>query len=155
MTMHRSGQGLTMIEILIAMLFMGLAVGIIYSLFSFSSRGTLDSYRETLAFTLAQEGLEQYASLGYDILRYRMQGLQDELHRDLNRFVTIKELNGRRENPTPYPGDYLNFERMVQLKHLPTKRLMRITVTVQPTGQAFFRRGSVVLERIVGGEFGW
>ena len=153
--MKKSREGLTMMEILTAMIFMAVAVGIIYSLFSFSSRGTLDAYRETLAYTLAQEGLERYAGLGYDVLRYRLQGLQDELHKELNRFVSVRELNAQPGNPVPYPSDYLNFERRIDIKRIPNRRLMRITVTVQPSGRAFFRRGQVILEKIVGGEFGW
>lgn len=144
-----------MLEVLAAMLVMAVAMGIIYSIFSFSSRGTLDSYRETLAYTIAQEGLEWYAGLGYDILRYRMQGMQDEIHKDLNHFVSIREINARSTNLAPYPSDYLNFERKVEIKQVSSRRLMRITVTVQPSGSLLLRRGSVILEKIVGGEFGW
>ena len=149
-------RGVTMLEIVAALLFLTAAIGAIYSVFSFSSRGTLDSYRETIAYTLALEGLEWYAGLGYDILRERKNNPNpdDDFNRNKDRSIAVGEITLKDSSFAGYPPDYQGFIRQIDLIDL-GPRLMKIRVEVSPKSGMFIRRGSVVLEKIVGGEFGW
>ena len=58
-------RGLTLIEILIALLFLSGAVLSLFGLNRISNQGAMDAYFETLSLQLAREPLEIFKSFGY------------------------------------------------------------------------------------------
>jgi hypothetical protein len=130
--------------------------GLIYlfMVYRSSHQGTLDSYRETIAYCLATEGLEWVAGLGYENLVALLQNPGTSFFQRFRpgEFVDIRDVildNGR---PLPYPEDYRLFKRKIDLKHDPNRQIILVEVTVTPI-DSFLRRESVVLARIVGREY--
>ena len=115
----------------------------------------MDSYRETLAYTLATEGLEWVSGLGYERLSALISKSGNDLERrlSLGSFADIRDLKRDDYSPINYPEDYRLFERQVKIDHFPADRLMKITVTVRPTRAGMIRRQAVVLQRLVGAEY--
>ena len=151
----RRSAGFSLVEILIALIFLMVAVTSMFSFFSSSNRGTLDAYRETIAHSLAQEALEWVSGLGYEkILSLQanpMNPLADRL--GLDTFVKVDKVFLDDGSVINYPDGYKQFERKTQIVHYPADKVFLIRVTVQPTEKALLRRGSIVLEKLVGAEY--
>ena len=150
----RSARGFSFFEVLLAIIILMTALVFLFSIFTSSNQGTLDSYRETLAYCLAYEGLEWVGGVGYPRLKEMMSKPGSLLKQKLglNEFRRVDNLTNDANDKIKYPDDYRGFERMISLSHYVDKRAIVIRVTVRPTGSALIRRGSVVLEKIVGAE---
>lgn len=145
----------TFFEILVSTIFLMVALVFLFSVFTASNTGTLDSYRETLAYTLAGEGLEWVSGLGYERLAGMLAQSGNDLERrlGLGSFVPVRDLKRDDYSDIKYPEDYQLFERKIELTHFPADSLMKVTVTVQPRSQGLIRRQAVVLQRLVGLEY--
>jgi len=150
----RACLGLSLIEIMIALVFLTLAVVSMFSFFSFSNRGFGDAYRETIARSLAQEGLEWVSGLGYEKLLALQTAPQNPLadRLGLETFVRVGKVVLDDGSFIQYPEEYRQFERKIQIIHFPGDRVFLIRVTVQPAENAI-RRGNIILEKLVGAEY--
>ncbi|MBF0547046.1 MAG: hypothetical protein HQM08_21575 [Candidatus Riflebacteria bacterium] len=159
-------NGFTIFEILLALIVFSSAMAFLYGLFSSSSQGTLDSYNETIAYTIAEESLEWVAGLGYERLNEWCSDSStitpDELgisvrapgalgggepFQDITK-VTIDGGVGKID----YPEDYQNFERRVVIQKIPSANLIYVETTVQ-IKLGFFKKGRIVLGKLVGAEY--
>ena len=152
---RRHRYGFSLIEILIALVFLSLAFSSMFLFFSSSRRGTQDVYREAIAQTLAQEAVEWLSALGFEKLTALQSSSANELQSrlGLDTFVKVTAVQLDDGSFINYPEEYRSFERKIQLQSLPDDRIIIIRVTVQPTDRSTLRRGSVVLEKIVGAEY--
>ena len=148
------GPGFSLVEILIALMcFMFALVGL-FSFFTASNRGSLDAHRETIAHTLAREGLEWVAGIGYErLLAFQGMAKNPLVEKfSLGSFVPVDSLSADDGWTILYPEDYRQFERKIELIHHPGERLMIVRVTVQPRDGAL-RRKAIVLEKVAGAEY--
>ncbi len=150
-----SGRGFTFMEVLVAMIFLMAGLVFLFSVFSSSNRGTMDAYRETIAFTLAQEGVEWVGGMGYeelnDILSVPGNSLATRLQ--LGVLADVDDIQREDGSMIRYPEDYKQFRRLIDIEHYPSLRLMKVHVEVAPKTKFFTRRESVILEKIVGAEY--
>mgnify|MGYP001340823288 CR=1 FL=1 len=126
-----------------------------YSAFSSSTRGTADSYRETIAYTYAGEAVEWVAGLGYERLNAIAQtpGNPVEARLGLGSFKTAQSVAYDDGSVVTYPEDYTPFERKIELLPDAANRFVLVRVTVQAREFGFIRRHGIVLERIVGADY--
>jgi len=127
----------------------------LYSAFSSSTRGTADSYRETIAYTIACEAIEWTAGLGYERLAEAADTPGNEIANRLGLgvFKTLDAVKDDDGAPIRYPEDYAHFERKVELVPDPGNRLVLVRITVQAREFGFIRRQGIVLERVVGADY--
>lgn len=126
-----------------------------YSAFSSSTRGTADSYRETIAYTIACEAIEWAGGLGYERLCDAALTSGSEIRNRLG-IGSFKPLGAVRYDDGDeirYPEDYSHFERKIELVPDTANRLVIVRVTVQARDFGFIRRHGIVLERIVGADY--
>lgn len=157
---HRAGcsdrpDGFSLVEVLIALVFLTLAFSSLFLFFSSSRRGTQDVYREAIAHTLAQEALEWVSALGFEKLTALQANSTNALatRLGLDTFVKIDAVQLDDGSCIAYPEEYKSYERKIELLPFSNDRVMIVRVTIQPTGRAALRRGSIVLEKIVGAEY--
>jgi len=148
-------DGFSFLEILVAVVFLMAGIFFLFSVFSSSNKGTLDAYKETIAYSIAHEGLEWVAGIGYENLLEisKIPGNSLEKRFNLGNWQLLDKIKLDDGSMIDYPDDYKQFERLIELEHFPALRVMRVKVTVQPHVGTIIRRGSVVLERIVGAEY--
>lgn len=127
----------------------------LYSAFSSSTRGTADSYRETIAYTIACEAIEWTAGLGYERLvdAAETPGSEIENQLGIGAFKALERVKYDDGTQVMYPEDYAHFERKVELLPEPGNRFVLVRVTVRPREFGFIRRQGIVLERIVGADY--
>jgi hypothetical protein len=150
--------GFSLLEVLLAVIFLTIGLTALFSVFTFSNRGTLDAYRETLAYCLAQEGLEFVAGLGYDELLNRLENDVEFVRRVApDRYRDPLEIPYDDGSVPVYPEDFRQFERMIEIVNdadCQARRVVVVRVTVRPKEGFFFRKGSVVLEKVLGADYG-
>jgi hypothetical protein len=153
----RTPGGFSFPEVVIAALFLMLSLVFIYSLISTSSRGAMDAYHETIAFTLAQEGLEMVAGVGFDSLNnQRMMAEIEGKLGTLGTFHPVQTISLPKDMQILYPQDYQRFERMVEVEAVdPRIFLVRVTVQLRENllGKLTFRRQQIILEKLAGSEY--
>ncbi len=149
-----ANSGFNLIEIMIALILLSLAVTSMFSFFSSSSKGSSDALRETIARSLAQEGLEWVSGLGYERLLALQTAPKNPLAErlGLDTFTRISPVVLDDGSTIDYPEEYRQYDRKIQVVHFPQDRIFLIRVTVQPAEKAL-RRGSIVLEKLVGAEY--
>lgn len=138
-----------------AIIFLMICIVFLYSAFSSSTRGTADSYRETIAYTIACEAIEWTAGLGYERLVDAAETPGSEIASRLG-IGTFKSLEGVKYDDgaqVTYPEDYAHFERKIDLLSDSGNRLVLVRVTVHPREFGFIRRQGIVLERVVGADY--
>ena len=147
--------GFSIIEVLVALTFLMVALVGMFSIFSSSNRGSMDAYRETYARSLALEALEWVSGLGYEGLAAVNSVPNNPIAQrlGLGTFSPISSVLLDDGTSINYPEEYRQFERQIQLVHYPADRLFLIRVTVRGNARATFRRGSIVLEKLVGAEY--
>ncbi|HEY9070379.1 MAG TPA: hypothetical protein VIV61_08970 [Candidatus Ozemobacteraceae bacterium] len=148
-------SGFSFLEILAATIFLMVCLTFLYSTLSSSQRGTADSYRETIAYTLAGEAVEWVAGLGYERLCEiaRTPGNVVESRLGLGSFRPVAAVAYDDGSTATYPEDYTPFERKVEVIPDVAARLVLVRVTVQAREFGFIRRHGIVLERIVGADY--
>lgn len=148
------GRGFSFIEILIAMIFLAIVTVTSFSFLTSSGRGSLDAYRETIAYSIALETLEWVAGLGYEKLLAAQLTPNPSLEQlGTAGFVSMDSVTRDDGGMVAYPDEYRAFERKTELIHLSAEKLLLIKVTVQPLAGASIGRGSIVLEKLVGAEY--
>ena len=152
---QRRRSGFSVMEILIALVFLMVALVGMFSIFSSSNRGSLDAFRETYARTLALETLEWVSGLGYEGLvaaeKMTVNPISQRLC--LGTFQAVDTMLLDDGSMIFYSKEYQQFQRRVQLVHYPNDRLYLVRVTVRAKQRVRFRRGSIVLEKLVGAEY--
>jgi type II secretory pathway pseudopilin PulG len=152
---HPSRQrwGFTLIEILIAMMFMSFAILSYLWLNQASSRGAMDAYYELLAFSLAREPIEIYRGLGYEQLdRYIVHGDAPLPRYPLGAWTPLTD---DPFSSVQYPPEALQFSRHISLTPVNQHgvKAIRITSTVAPKGQSrvelWLTRRAITLESLV------
>lgn len=151
----RRRRAFSLVEVLVALIFLMLAAVGLFGFFSSSSRNAHDACRETVARSLAQEALEWVGGLGYEALLRQNGDAASLLARRFapGRFQPIDILPRDDGSVLYYPPEYQQFERQVELEHSAAERLFVVRVTVRPRGDLLLRRGSIVLEKVVGAEY--
>ncbi|MBF0546792.1 MAG: hypothetical protein HQM08_20295 [Candidatus Riflebacteria bacterium] len=160
-------SGFSFFELLISLVVLASAVGFLFSLFSSSTQGTLDSFHETIAYTLAGESLELVTGLGYETLAaWCADPSSIPSPNDLGISIRPPGTTGGNEpfqsvekvsldNPPEviaYPDEYKLFERRVAIQKIPNKALVYVETTVRvKTG--LWRKGQVTLGRLIGTEY--
>ncbi len=120
----------------------------------------MDSYHESIAYLLAQEGLDLVSGAGYDALASIAAGKTAEmtsLPGNLTNFVM--ESNpwspwvDDKGNPASYPRDYQVYNRVITVEFVPEKntasKLICVTVDVTLPG-GLMRKGRITLKKLVG-----
>lgn len=118
-------------------------------------RGTADSSRETVAYTIACEAIEWTAGLGYERLVDAVETPGGEIANRLGigTFKSLEDVKYDDDSQVTYPEEYAHFERKVELLPDSGNRLVLVRVTVQPREFGFIRRQGIVLERVVGADY--
>ncbi|MBF0544151.1 MAG: hypothetical protein HQM08_06950 [Candidatus Riflebacteria bacterium] len=126
-----------------------------FSFFSSSNRGSIDAYREVIAYSLAQETLEWVSGLGYEkLLDMQLSPKNPLIERfGLGSFQSIEMVKLDDGSNINYSDDFKQFERKIELIPFPNDRIFLIRVTVQPKSKMSIRRGNIILEKIVGAEY--
>ena len=147
--------GFSVMEILVALSFLMVALVGMFSVFSSSNRGSMDAFRETYARSLALEALEWVSGLGYEGLLAAQSMPNNPIARrlGLDTFVPVVAVSLDDGSQITYPPEYRQFERRIQVVHYAADRVFLIRVTVQGNARSSFRRGSIVLEKLVGAEY--
>ena len=142
-------------EVIVALTFLMVALVGMFSVFSSSNRGSLDAYRETYGRSIALEALEWVSGLGYEELMAAKSMPNNPIAQrlGLEEFFPIDSVLLDDGSTIDYPNEYCQFERKIQLIHFPDDRIFLVRVTVRAKGEATFRRGSIVLEKLVGAEY--
>lgn len=151
---RRRRRAFSLLEILVAVIFLMAGFVFLFTVYRSSNQGTLDSYRETIAYCLATEGLEWVAGLGYENLVALIQnpGTSFTQRFKPGEFVELGDVQLDNGSLLPYPADFKLFKRMIRLTHDDARKVVLVEVTVQPT-DLFLRRESVILARLVGKEY--
>ncbi|MBF0406492.1 MAG: hypothetical protein HQM10_04010 [Candidatus Riflebacteria bacterium] len=151
---------------MIALLIFSSAITFIYTLFSSSSRGTLDSYNETIAYTIAQESLEWVANLGYERLNEWCSNPSSIPPDEIGISIRPPGSTGGGEafhvvdritldfggGIIEYPEDYKNFERRVVIQKISNSSLIYVEAAVQ-IKLGFFKKGRILIGKLVGAEY--
>ncbi|RCK79453.1 MAG: hypothetical protein OZSIB_0093 [Candidatus Ozemobacter sibiricus] len=122
-------RAFTLIEVLVAMIFLSLALLSLMWMNQASTRGAMDAYYEFLGQSLAQEPLEVYRALGYDWLARNPSGLPD---------LPIGAWQDVSDGPTPdlgRPAEAGFFSRLIETARITDGTglsALRLTVTVRP-----------------------
>ena len=155
MLRNEARGGFSFLEVIMAIIFLMVCLAFLYSAFSSSTRGTADSYRETIAYTIACEAIEWTAGLGYERLVDAVETPGSEISNRLGigTFKSLESVKYDDGTQIRYPEDYAHFERMVELLPDPGNRLVLVRVTVRPREFGFIRRQGIVLERVVGADY--
>ena len=121
-------QGFTILETMLATAYLMTCLVFLFSFFSSSGKNTMDSYHESIAYLLAQEGLDLVSGTGYDALASIAAGKTAEmtsLPGNLTNFVMESnpcspwvDDNG---SPASYPRDYQAFNRVITVEFVPEK----------------------------------
>jgi hypothetical protein len=147
--------GFTFFEVLMAMVFLMAGLVFMLTLYTSSNRGTVDSYRETIAYTLAIEALEWTCGLGYERLISLRGTAGDPVARSLGvgEFRAVTDLARDDLTMIRYPEDYRSFERRVDVIPDAPRGVLVVRVEVRPRNIGFMRRSTIVLERLMGIEY--
>lgn len=150
---NRPRGGFTILEILIAIMFLAFAILSFMWLNQTSNRGSMDAYFEFLAFSLAQEPIEIYRGLGYEqVCRYLTNSDAPLPKYPLDTWIDITD------DPTSdaqHPPDAAMFSRRIEMQPVTKDGLkaIKITVMVQPKGQsrveAWLSRQRVTLDSLI------
>lgn len=156
MTRFHSRTAFSFFEILLAIIFIVTGMVYLFSLMSSSNQGTMDSYHETLAYSVAQETLELVANLGYPRLRGMVLNSNASLQKlGYSSFQQVVDVPLDDGSLITYPEEYKRLERKIEitpsLSAYPPPILVRVVVTVR-VREGFFRRGAIVLGKLVGAE---
>lgn len=156
MTVLQRRSGFSYFEILLAMIFIVAGMVYLFSLMSSSTQGTMDSYHETLAYTVAQETLELVANIGYPKLRALVLANDATLQKlGYSSYQQVVDVPLGGSEKLAYPEEYKRLERKIEispnLSTDPPPPLVNVIVTVR-VREGFFRRGAIVLGKLVGAE---
>lgn len=157
--MTRRKRGFTLLEMIIATLYLMTCLVYLFTFFSSFGKSSLDSYHETMAYLLAKEGIELVTCMGYEelIKVYRNENI-GSLPVNFTNFLTepvpSEPWRDDQNRPIVYPNDYLAFNRQIIFDLVDeTVGLIRVTVRVS-LPQGIMRRGEVVLTKLVGKDNG-
>ncbi len=153
---RRNRRGFSYFEILLAMIFIVSGMVYLFSLMSSSTQGTMDSYHETLAYTVAQETLELVANIGYPKLRALVLSNDATLQKlGYSSYQQVVDIPFSGSEKIAYPEEYKRLERKIEISPSPAADppppIVRVVVTVR-VREGFFRRGAIVLGKLVGAE---
>ena len=145
-------RGFSLVEILMAMIFLGSAILGLVMVNSSSNRGAMDAYYEFMAYSLAQEAVEIYRGLGFAYA-------EDVYHGRISSTDACKVGDTTiRECPFPdvaHPVETGMFQRSVALDPVEVDgiRAYRITVRIFPRNRSkvdtWLSRDAVVLESLI------
>jgi hypothetical protein len=146
-------QGFSLIEALVAMVFLAVAILSLLDLNRLSNKMTMDSYYEFMALQLAREPIEIFRGFGYS----RLKSLDTSPLPDfpLEETKNLKDLP-----PKWYPRETGAFHRQISLKHEEwtrpdgkISRAFRVKVTVGPSHESWVKtwltRQTIVLESLI------
>ncbi len=154
-------KGFTLLEVLIAMVFMTVAMLGMFSMNQMSNRGSMDAYYEFLAFSLAREPIEVYRNFGYDYLLSLTTGHSPLKFYPIGK-TSLKQFVGIPGYELDYPAEAAMFDREIILRPIninsdgATINAIKITVLVslanlegKSRAQAWMSRQEVKLESII------
>lgn len=129
-----SRRGFSLIEVLIAMLFLSVVILGLMWMNSFSTRGSNDAYFDFTASQLALEPIEVFRSFGYEWLT-TYGGSHYLLDYPLETWIDIESGGGR--PGIARSGDAALFKRTISVVPVAgPPRAMRVTVQVAPRNQS-------------------
>ena len=132
-------RAFSLVEILVALLFISLTLFSLFQLNQQSSKGSMDAYYETLALSLAREPLEVFRGLGFAWLDDCLNGKVPPLAE----FPFDDQVVG--EDPASeftYPTEASQFRRRIDVEPCSDQGLRgyRIVVQVYPSGENFVQK---------------
>jgi prepilin-type N-terminal cleavage/methylation domain-containing protein len=127
-------RGVTLVEVMTASMILTVALLVLLSVNSSSSRMTMDSYFEFLAVQIAQEPLEVFRSVGYPQCK------------NLPKYPISVTTPMTNENGL-YPPEVMHFERKIEIEAKPPSYLVSVSVAPKPNSiaQAWLRKGKGVV----------
>lgn len=148
----KTRRGFSMVEILVAMLFLSVVILSYLVINQQANRGAMDAYYELLAFLLAREPIEVFRSFGFRNLKMMsdLGGSPIPIY-PLNTWAAIQG-TGVMQHPT----EAEHFERRISLSTVPSVggiQAVKVKVEVRAIGQsrvqAWLSRQTIVLETLV------
>jgi Tfp pilus assembly protein PilV len=134
-------QGISFVELLIAIVFLSVAIFSLLTLSQASHRTTMDAYFEFLAMQLAKEPIQVFRALGFSALKtYAENPLPDYP------LFEWKAMENTAE-PENYPGEARQFSRYISLTQEAVEvqpgvsvEAFKVSVTVAPLKQSWLGR---------------
>ncbi len=145
-------RGFTLIEILIAIVFLSIALLAMLWMNQASNKGAMDAYYEFLGFSLAQEPIEVFRGLGFD---WAENYLNDRIPELPDYPLDWKEVRDLTFAQAQHPAEAVFFKRHIALEPVEKGglRALRITVTVSPAEKnrvmAWLSRDDIKLESLI------
>lgn len=144
--MTRNPAGFSLIEMLIAVFFLGLVLVGTMTLVSQANRASMDAHYELLACQVAREPIEIFRQAGFDAVKRHYLGQGGAFPRCPLGLVALATVD-----PTGrlYPGDAQSFVREISIQPSPAGDALRVTVRAgpQPRSRAgFWWRGGRMVE---------
>jgi len=138
------------VEVVIAAVFMAIALLGLLELNSSSNRTFMDAYYEFLACQLAKEPIEVFRAFGYRwLLTYQNHELPDY---PLNEW---KSFAGDKLDPSTHPPEVAYFERRIELiqENQQFPPAIKVVVTIRPSNESrirtWLRRDPIKMEALI------
>ncbi len=144
-----SQRGFSVLEILLAITFLSVALLFLVNMNTFSGRGTMDVYFESMALSLTYETLEWVSAFSYYDLQ--KEPVLDEIRKrvGLGGFTPVTDISLSEGGLLTYPEDYYRFERMVQLETKDKTVMVTVRVRLRKEELSLFRREEITLQKLV------
>ena len=144
-------HGFSFVEFLVAMMILSVSILAMLWMSSYSKKGSMDTYYEFLAFSLAREPIEVFRAYGYDWLN------EYDSHPLAKYPVNVgpAPLGNNPTDPDQHPFEASQFVREISVNPVDHQNLkaLKVTVAVSPAGKnrvdTWLRKDTVQLEAII------
>jgi Tfp pilus assembly protein PilV len=147
----KTRMGFSMVEILIAMLFLSVVILSYLVINQQANRGAMDSYYELLAFSLAREPIEVFRSFGFRDLKMMSDlGASPIPIYPVNNWASIQGTGVMQ-----HPAEAEHFQRRISLSNVSSSGInaVKVKVEIRTAGQsrvqAWLSRQTIILETLV------
>lgn len=134
-TKRHEKRAFTLVEILVAMIFLSLALLAFLWMNQASNKGAMDAYYEFTALSLAMEPIEIFRGLGFEWLKEYGKSIPINPEYPLKTWTQVSDTS---DADTSRPSEVTFFSRHIEVDNLPVQESpqgMKITVSVRPAGQ--------------------
>lgn len=149
--MMKRKSGFSLVDVLIASLFLSMVLLGLMWMNSYSSKSSMDAYYEFLAFQIAMEPIEVFRSFGYEWLKqYKENTLPDF---PLDKWVDLAQNQTMAVIRRPVECNF--FQRLIKLEPVQEGSLnaIRVQVSVSPKDQSriksWLRRDTFTLSALI------
>ncbi len=147
----RPMRAFTLLEVMLAALFLGITLMSLLTVVSSSSQGAMDAYYEFLAQSLCREPIEVFRGMGYRFVSTYAQHPLSEFPEGWNPVVSADTAAGSGWRPI----EAAQFKRLIEITPADGQglRAMKVRVVVAPIGggkiAGWLRRDQIALESLI------